>query len=231
MDIGAFGSWMSMPECLFFDDFEGLPLGGGHEVYVEKVDVPALSLTDESGKERAHKLKKNAWDTGRCPWDTRRDKRGSTGRCPRDFLLITIEKRTEKAIFAGTPAGCCRDTRPSRGFQKFYVIFSYVPFLLPNESPVDSTSSEIITTRGWHHWNSRGMGGSGQASLPARGKHVSQRDGPLWLLLLQGRSAAVLNNPTRKDTVAYVKAEFSLRRETETEIKRERDEYIYIYSI
>ena len=26
-----------------------------------------------------------------CPWDTRRDKQGSTGRCPRDFLLFTIE--------------------------------------------------------------------------------------------------------------------------------------------
>ena len=53
-----------------------------------------------------------------CPWDTRRDKQGSTGRCPRHFLLFTIEKRTEKGSFAGTPAGCPGDTRPSRGFSE-----------------------------------------------------------------------------------------------------------------
>ena len=39
---------------------------------------------------------------------------GSTGQCPGEFLLITIEKRTEKAIFPGTPAGKTRDTRPPR---------------------------------------------------------------------------------------------------------------------
>ena len=70
-----------------------------------------------------------------CPWDTRWDKQGSTGRCPRDLVLFTIEKLAEKGIFAGTPAGCPRDTRAVQGFfQKFYVIFSYVPFLLPKES-------------------------------------------------------------------------------------------------
>ena len=53
------------------------------------------------------------------PWDTRRDKQGSTGRCPRDFLLITIENQTEKAIFPGT-----RTPGHPGGFQKFYVIFS-----------------------------------------------------------------------------------------------------------
>ena len=60
-------------------------------------------------------------------WDTRLDKQGSTGRCPKDLLLFALEKRTEKGIFAGTPAGCRWDTRP---FTVFYVIFSYVPFLL-----------------------------------------------------------------------------------------------------
>ena len=66
-----------------------------------------------------------------CPWDTRRDKRGSTGRCPRDFLLIAIEKRTEKAIFAGTPAGCPRDTRPSRGFSEILCDFFLCAFSAP----------------------------------------------------------------------------------------------------
>ena len=58
------------------------------------------------------------------------DEQGSTGRCPRDLVLLTLEKLTEKGTFAGTPAGCSRKTRPSRGFPKFYVIWSYVPFLL-----------------------------------------------------------------------------------------------------
>ena len=40
-------------------------------------------------------------------------------------------KLTEKGIFAGTPAGCSRNTRHPGGFQNFYVICSYVPFLLP----------------------------------------------------------------------------------------------------
>ena len=70
-----------------------------------------------------------------CPRDTRRDKRGSTGRCPRDFLLVTIEKRTEKAIFAGTPAGCPRDTRPSRGFSEILCDFFLCAFSAPYCTP------------------------------------------------------------------------------------------------
>ena len=66
-----------------------------------------------------------------CPWDTRRDKQGSTGRCPRDFLLFTIEKRTEKGIFAGTPAGCPRDTRPSRRFSENLCDFFLWAFSAP----------------------------------------------------------------------------------------------------
>ena len=54
-----------------------------------------------------------------CPWDARRDKQGSTGR-PRHFLRLTLEKWTEKGIFAGTQAGCPRDTGHPGGFQKFY---------------------------------------------------------------------------------------------------------------
>ena len=66
-----------------------------------------------------------------CPWDTRRDKQGSTGRCPGDFLLFTIEKRTEKGIFAGTPAGCPRDTRPSRGLSEILCDFFLCAFSAP----------------------------------------------------------------------------------------------------
>ena len=89
------------------------------------------SLFQESGKRKAHKLKQNPRDTGRVSWDTRRDKQGSTGRCPRDFLLIAIEKRTEKGVFAGTPAGCPKDTRPSRGFSEILCDFFLCAFSAP----------------------------------------------------------------------------------------------------
>ena len=35
-----------------------------------------------------------------CPWDIRRDKQGCIGRCPRDSLSSSLQKRTEKGIFA-----------------------------------------------------------------------------------------------------------------------------------
>ena len=40
-------------------------------------------------------------------------------------------KVTEKGMSAGTPAGCPRDTRPSRGLPEVLCDFPYVPFLLP----------------------------------------------------------------------------------------------------
>ena len=73
-------------------------------------------------------LRKSPGTPAGCPWDTRRDKQGSTGRCPRNFLLFTIEELPflpgHRPGVPGTPG------RPG-DFQKIYVIFSYVPFLLP----------------------------------------------------------------------------------------------------
>ena len=44
-----------------------------------------------------------------------------------DVLLLPVEKLPEKGNFAGTPAGCLRDTWPSRrGFRKFMRFF--LPF-------------------------------------------------------------------------------------------------------
>ena len=83
-------------------------------VILQEDALHSQSVFHLSGKKRAHKLKKIPGTPAGCPWDTRRDKQGSTGWCPGDFVLFTIEKRTEKGIFAGTPAGCPRDTRPSR---------------------------------------------------------------------------------------------------------------------
>ena len=59
--------------------------------------------------EKAHRIKKVRGTPAGCPWETRRDKQGSTGRCPRDFLLFTIEELTTKGPF-------CQDTgRVSQG--------------------------------------------------------------------------------------------------------------------
>ena len=80
-------------------------------------------------KEKRHiNLRKIIRTPAGCPWDTRRDKQGSTGRCPRNFLLFAIEKLT---ILPGHRPGVPETPGRSGGFQKFYVIFSYVPFLLP----------------------------------------------------------------------------------------------------
>ena len=55
------------------------------------------------------------------PWDTRRNKQGSTGQCPADLLLLTLEKLTKKGNFARTPARCPRATRPSSGFFRIFI--------------------------------------------------------------------------------------------------------------
>ena len=94
-----------------------------------------LNARQDSGKERAHKLKKNVWDTGRVSLE---HPAGQTGvyRPVSQGFPVNYSRKTDRkgAIFAGTPAGCPRDTRPSRFFfffPKFYVIFSYVPFSAP----------------------------------------------------------------------------------------------------
>ena len=85
-----------------------------------------FSPVDFFRKQKAHKLLENRQDTSRVSLDTRPDKQGSTGRCSRDFLLFATEKLTflpgHQPVAPGTHG------RP-KGFQKFYVIFSYVPFL------------------------------------------------------------------------------------------------------
>ena len=91
-----------------------------------------------SEKQRARKLKRNPWDTSRASLDTLQDKQGSTGRCPMDFLLFTLEKLTEKGIFAGTPATCPRNARPSSG-----VFSNFVRFFLCAFSQARNKSTKI----------------------------------------------------------------------------------------
>ena len=97
----------------------------------EKATVVSKKIVGHSsGKKEAHELKRNPRDTAK---DTRRDKQGSTGRCPRDFLLVHYRKIERNGNFCwghrpgvlGTPG------HPGR-FQTFYRIFSDAPLMLPN---------------------------------------------------------------------------------------------------
>ena len=67
----------------------------------------------------AHNLKKIVGTPARCPWNTRRDKKGY-------------------GIFAGTPAGHPGDTRPSRGFLEILCDFFLCEFSAPQLLPTDS---------------------------------------------------------------------------------------------
>ena len=76
-------------------------------------------------KEKAHKLKKKlSGHRPGVPGTSGGTNRGLPAGVPGTSCFISFEELTEKAMFAGTP-GCLG------GFQKFDVIFSYVPFLLP----------------------------------------------------------------------------------------------------
>ena len=81
-----------------------------------------------SGKKKAHELKESPRDTGQVSLGHPPGQPGDYRPVPQGFLVVFFRKT---GIFAGTPAGCPRDTRRPGGFQKFDVIFSYVPFLLP----------------------------------------------------------------------------------------------------
>ena len=96
----------------------GIPL----QFHIFEPNVFSRRFSAYSGKREAHKLKRILGTPAGGPWDTRRDKQGSTGQCPRNVLLFATEKQ---AILPGHRPG-----RPG-GFQKIYVIFSYVPLLLP----------------------------------------------------------------------------------------------------
>ena len=92
----------------------------------EKVALsPKIPIFQE--RTRHINLRKIPGTLARCPWDTRRNTQGSTGRCP-DFLLANVEKRTEKGIFAGTPAGCPRNAPPSSpgGFSEILCDFFFL---------------------------------------------------------------------------------------------------------
>ena len=85
-------------------------------------------------QERKGHINLNPRDTGRVSLGHPAGQTGVFRPVSQGLLLFAIEKRTEKGIFAGTLAGCPRDTRPSRRFSETLCFFSYVPFLLPKSS-------------------------------------------------------------------------------------------------
>ena len=96
---------------------------------IEAHDLRGVTVQE---RKRHINLRKIPGTPAGCPWDTRRDKQGSTGRCPRDFLLFTIEKGTEKGIFAGTPAVCPRNTGHPGRFQNILCDFFLCAFSAPS---------------------------------------------------------------------------------------------------
>ena len=77
--------------------------------------MPPFSFFRGSGKKKAHKLKKILGTRPGVPWDSRRDKQGSTGRCPKDLLWLYYRKTDQKEQFCpGHRPGCPRNTRSTR---------------------------------------------------------------------------------------------------------------------
>ena len=94
-------------------------------VFISAVSVFAGPYRERKGHKNLRKMIPRT--PAGCPWDTQRDKQGSTGRCPGDFLLFALEKTDRKGHFSEFSG---RD----QDVQKVYAIFSYVPFLLPTIS-------------------------------------------------------------------------------------------------
>ena len=91
--------------------------------------VGLTKLSKLSGKKRPINLRKILGKPAGCPWDSRRDIQ-CTGRCSRDFLFFFFLILKKKLTFLpGHRPGVPGTPSCPRGFQKFYVIFSFVPFL------------------------------------------------------------------------------------------------------
>ena len=97
------------------------------------------------------------------------------GMCSLVSLRFTLEL-TERCVFARTPAGSLSssDTRPSRRPQKFYVISSYVPFLLPT-----NCGKSFFLARFWGAVWSRNT--KGLSVCTELNPHNSKRELPLNL--------------------------------------------------
>ena len=81
---------------------------------------------DALQERKRHINLRNPRDTGRVSLGHPAGQTGVYRPVSQGFLVVCSRKT---GMFVG-PVGCPRDTQPSKGFQKFYVFFCYVPFLL-----------------------------------------------------------------------------------------------------
>ena len=98
-----------------------------------------MILDIDSGKKSHINLRKILRTPAGClgaPGGTNRGLPNFTGRCPMDLLLLAAEKLTEKGIFAGTFAGCPRDTRLSRVLSETLCDFFFCAFAPGHLRPV-----------------------------------------------------------------------------------------------
>ena len=88
----------------------------------------------DSGKKRAHKLKKNLRGTGRVSLGHPAGQTGVYRPVSQGLPVIYYKKNGQKRAFLpGHRPGVPGTPGHPGGFQKIYVIFSYVPFLLPKD--------------------------------------------------------------------------------------------------
>ena len=101
-----------------------------------------LASRKGSGKKKAHTLKNflNLLITCWCPWDSQRDKQGSTGWCPRHFMLfINIREIDRKGQFSRETGQVSQRHPAVQGV----LILSYVPFLLPKGWGMSRWSEQV----------------------------------------------------------------------------------------
>ena len=79
---------------------------------------------DNQARQGHINLRKFTGTPAGCLWNTWRDKLASTGRYPKDFLLLAVKKLT---FLPGHQPG------HPEGFQKLHLILYYVLFLLPRK--------------------------------------------------------------------------------------------------
>ena len=107
--------------------FRGLvPISGTHSLLFKR------RAGISPGKKRAHKLKKNARDTGRVSLGHPAGQTGVYRPVSQGFPVNCYRKTDRKGHFLpGHRPGCPRDTRPSRGFSEILCDFFLCAFSAP----------------------------------------------------------------------------------------------------
>ena len=109
---------------------------GGARKFEKKIVFNSRPL---SFRKKHMSLRKITRTLAGCPCDTRRDKQGSTGWCPKKNLVVyfrKIDRQGHLSIYPGHRPVV--PTRPSRGASEILCDLSYVPFCsLSLRSPCD----------------------------------------------------------------------------------------------